>query len=62
MKKSIAMLLSLAMAASLTACGGGSKPAETPAPESPTTAAQPIRLRKPKQKRRQTGRKIPSQH
>ncbi|WP_320937065.1 TRAP transporter substrate-binding protein DctP [Enterocloster lavalensis] len=39
MKKSIAMLLSLAMAASLTACGGGSKPAETPAPESTTTAA-----------------------
>ena len=39
MKKSIAMLMSLAMAASLTACGGGSKPAETPAPESTPTAA-----------------------
>lgn len=38
MKKSIAMLLSLTMAASLTACGG-SKPAETAAPAATTAAA-----------------------
>lgn len=39
MKKSIAMLLSLTMAASLTACGGGSKPAETAADSKVSAAA-----------------------
>lgn len=39
MKKKLALLLACSMALSLTACGGGSKPAETTAAPETTTAA-----------------------
>ena len=39
MKKKLALLLACSMALSLTACGGGSKPAETTAAPETTTRA-----------------------
>ena len=42
MKKIIALLLVLAMALSLVACGGGEKPAETKAPEAGNNETTPV--------------------
>ena len=50
MKKIIALLLALAMALSLVACGGGNdKPVETNAPEAGDTTAAPQETEAPKE-------------